>query len=289
MNSIDAPHADGGNEVYRSVLVEVMNACTGDHMFGPILLQYTEKVSFLIRRLQYHAFTHCAAESCKRFKLIFNGRHLDPSQSLQVVRVVNDMLEATDNDRDISQMDTAQMMVLDAIAEPILFTWDQLIAMPGREVGPDGENVRWTPSQRDSPLRIAMHAWGMQKQMRRLCIALKIEEIDVNGTNYDWRLLMKKMITPSTKQIIGPGITAITFRLLSAIDPNYAPGGPEYMQSSFTAIADPGRRHAFEITSANGDTWLMHFHATGARDLEHFPFNGNHRWQTWTECCEDAD
>ena len=104
--------------------------------------------------------------------------------------------------------------------------------------------------------------------MRRDCIENGINTIDLSDGDYDWRLLLKNQLNLNTKHIIGPGITGIAFRLLRTVDSNYEPGGPAHQGG------DEGRRHAFVITSANGDMWHINFHHRCERqELDHFPFD----------------
>ena len=133
-------------------------------------------------------------------------------------------------------------------------------------------------------------------QMRQHCIDNAVDAIDISDSDYAWRLLLKTITSHSKKRLIGPGITGIAFRLLNTIDPNYEPGGP-YQQimheAGDTCAGDRGRRHVFEINSANGDMWHTHFHWSNDVDLEHFPFldiymDNEDTRRKWTECCVEA-
>jgi len=131
-------------------------------------------------------------------------------------------------------------MVLEMVAEPLLLTWEQLLAM--------------------SPMRKRAGRGGKaacikQRQLRAFCFENGIEAVELATSAYNWRLLLKTMPCLNTPDVIGPGIVGFSFRLLSEIDPNY-----------------DAARHVFELSCANGDQWHLHFHQRGNCDRRHLPF-----------------
>ena len=57
-----------------------------------------------------------------------------------------------------------------------------------------------------------------------------------------------------SRLLVGPGVVKFSFRLLqNARDPNYCK-------------IDSGERHVFEIVSADGTRWQLHYHKNGSMD-----------------------
>jgi hypothetical protein len=130
--------------------------------------------------------------------------------------------------------------VLEMIAEPLLPTWEELVAMPAvrKQAGRGGKT-----------------ACTEQRNLRASCLEKHTDVIELARSAYNWRLLLKTMLCLNTPEVIGPGIVGFSFRLLEEIDPNYA-----------------AARHVFELKCANGDHWHLHFHQRGNCDRRHLPF-----------------
>ena len=168
------------------------------------------------------------------------------SPSTGVLDPMQTVLQSTSHET----MALTQNIKLNIIAQPLFLFLAQLNAMP---------------AMRKRPARGGKGAHLTQKRLRLYCQERNIREVDVNKSDYDWRLLLRTMSAAKSKLIIGPGVTGITYRLLYALDLNYAPGGRAHQPG------DTGHRHIFEIAIANGDLWHVHYHRR-AYDLEHFPF-----------------
>jgi len=133
-------------------------------------------------------------------------------------------------------------VVFKMIAEPLLLTWEQLLAMP---------------AMRKRAGRGGKAACLKQRELRAFCLSRpRRDEVDLARSAYNWRLLLKTTPCLNTPDVIGPGIVGFSFRLLSEIDPNYA-----------------AERHVFELTCANGDRWHLHFHQRGNCDRRHLPWS----------------
>jgi hypothetical protein len=126
------------------------------------------------------------------------------------------------------------------IAEPLLFTWEQLLAMP---------------AMRKQAGRGGKAACLEQRRLRAFCAAKNIDAVELASSAYNWRLLLKTMPCLNTPDVIGPGIVGFSFRLLKEIDPNYA-----------------AALHVFELNCANGARWHLHFHKNGNCDRWYLPF-----------------
>ena len=126
------------------------------------------------------------------------------------------------------------------IAEPLLLTWEQLLAMPAmrKQAGRGGKG-----------------ACIQQRILRAHCLENHILYVDLATSGYNWRLLLKTMPCLHTPEVIGPGIVGFSFRLLADIDPNYG-----------------AARHVFELNCANGDKWHLHFHQRGRCNRTFLPF-----------------
>ena len=134
----------------------------------------------------------------------------------------------------------SEPMVLQMIAEPVLLTWEQLIA---------------TPTMRKQAGRGGKAACIKQRQLRAYCLEKNIAVVELASSAYNWRLLLKTMPCLNTPDVIGPGIVGFSFRLLNEIDTNY-----------HAAL------HVFELNCANGDRWHLHFHQHGNCDRMYLPF-----------------
>ena len=138
-------------------------------------------------------------------------------------------------------------VVLKMVAEPLLLTWEQLLAMP---------------AMRKRAGRGGKAACLKQRELRAFCFENNIYEVDLARSAYNWRLLLKTMPWLNTPDVIGPGIVGFSFRLLSEIDPHYA-----------------AERHVFELNCANGDRWHLHFHHRGNCNRRYLPFNATQLYQ----------
>ena len=149
-----------------------------------------------------------------------------------------------------------QELVLSMIAEPVLLSWDQLVAMPPmrKRAGRGGKG-----------------ACVEQRRLRVFCFENNIRQVDLSNSDYDWRLLLKTMPSVRTQIVIGPGVVRFTFRLLDTIDWNYY--GNRRRRVHGMHMEDTGVRHVFEICCADGDAWHAHFHQRGSCDLQHVRFN----------------
>ena len=227
--------------------VEVRNACTGEHMLGPLPIYPTEKVGSLMRRLQYHAWNVRANDDpTKRFKIIFRGCELHP---------LDDMRWAILDGMPFPMIDTTQKIVLKAIAVPVLLSWDQFLAMPAIRDRHSGIDDAYTK---------------LIRPLRRLCNETAGNAIDISEHwAYDWRQLLKIMPTHSTRQLIGLGITGVAFWHVnpSEDDREIFPLNPIDCEDACSF---------FEITSANGDQWHINIHTSADSQLtcslDHFPF-----------------
>lgn len=227
--------------------VEVLNACTGERMLGPLLIYPTEKVGNLMRRLQHHHACNVRAndDPSKRFKIIFRGCELHP---------LDDMEWAILDGRPFPMPDTTQKIVLKAIAEPVLLSWHQFVAMP---------------AIRDLQSAIDDAHIQLIRPLRRLCNETGGNAIDISNSAYDWRQLLKIIPTHSTRQLIGPGITGVAFWHVNSIedDREIFPLNPIDCEDACSF---------FEITSANGDQWHINIHTSADSQLtcslDHFPF-----------------
>ena len=135
------------------------------------------------------------------------------------------------------------------IAEPLLLTWEQLLVLP---------------SNRKQAGRGGKGACIKQRELRAFCVEHNIVELNLDGDEYNWRCLLKNMLTGpnvclNTTDLIGPGIVRFSFRLLPEIDPNY----------DHHVIP---LRHVFELSCANGDRWHLHFHRHGNCHRKYLPF-----------------
>ena len=143
----------------------------------------------------------------------------------------------------------SKVLVLTMTADPVLLSWDQLVAMPAmrKHAGRGGKG-----------------ACHKQRQLREFCFENDIREVDLSSSDYNWRLLLKTMPCLYTKTVIGPGVVKFAFRLLDDIDWNYHGMHDKHAQ-------DVGERHVFQISCANGHQWHVHFHRRGSCDLDHVP------------------
>ena len=224
----------------ETVTLRVVSALSAEHMFGPLRIQRTEEVSWLVRQLQHLSFSDNPHGIGKQIQLVWNDRILDPLMPVPLLDLA-----------------PSQELVLSMIAEPVLLSWDQLVAMP---------------AMRKRAGRGGGAACVKQRHLRAFCFENNIRQVDLSNSDYDWRLLLKTKPSIGRKDVIGPGVVSFMFRLLDDIDWNYR---------RYVAIGqynkhaeDMGERHVFEMSSANGDRWHLHFHHRGSCHLEHLRFNG---------------
>ena len=224
----------------ETVTIRVVSALSAEHMFGPLRIQRTEEVSWLVRQLQHLSFSDNPHGIGKQIQLVWNDRILDPLMPLPHLDLA-----------------PSQELVLSMIAEPVLLSWDQLVAMPAmrKRAGRGGKG-----------------ACVKQRQLRVFCFENNIRRVDLSNSDYDWRLLLKTIPSLRTKAVIGPGVVSFMFRLLDDIDWNYR--GHAITRYYRKHPEDMGERHVFEMSCANGDRWHLHFHKGGSCHLEHLRFNG---------------
>ena len=223
-----------------TITLRVVSALSAEHIFGPLRIQRTEKVSWLIRQLQHISFSENPHRIGKQIQLVWNDRILDPMRPVPLLDLA-----------------PSQELVLSMIAEPVLLSWDQLVAMPAmrKRAGRGGKG-----------------ACVKQRQLRVFCFENNIRQVDLSNSDYDWRLLLKTVPSLRTKAVIGPGVVSFMFRLLDYIDCNadiY-----ELIGQHTKHAEDMGERHVFEMSCANGDRWHLHFHQRGSCHLEQLKFNG---------------
>ena len=224
----------------ETVTIRVVSALSAEHMFGPLRIQRTEKVNCLVRQLQHLSFSENPHRIGKQIQLVWNDRILDPSMPVPLLDPA-----------------PSQELVLSMITEPVLLSWDQLVAMP---------------AMRKRAGRGGGAACVKQRHLRAFCFENNIRQVDLSNSDYDWRLLLKTKPSIGRKDVIGPGVVSFMFRLLDDIDWNYIRyvGIGHY---SKRPVGDMGERHVFEMSSANGDRWHLHFHHRGSCHLEHLRFN----------------
>ena len=224
----------------ETVTIRVVSALSAEHMFGPLRIQRTEKVNCLVRQLQHLSFSENPHRIGKQIQLVWNDRILDPSMPVPLLDPA-----------------PSQELVLSMITEPVLLSWDQLVAMP---------------AMRKRAGRGGGAACVKQRHLRAFCFENNIRQVDLSNSDYDWRLLLKTKPSIGRKDVIGPGVVSFMFRLLDDIDWNYIRyvGIGHYNKHA----EDMGERHVFELSSANGDRWHLHFHHRGSCHLEHLRFNG---------------
>ena len=224
----------------ETITLRVVSALSAEHIFGPLRIQRTEKVSWLIRQLQHISFSENPHRIGKQIQLVWNDRILDPSMPVPLLDPA-----------------PSQELVLSMIAEPVLLSWDQLVAMPAmrKRAGRGGKG-----------------ACVKQRQLRVFCFENNIRQVDLSNSDYDWRLLLKTVPSLRTKAVIGPGVVSFMFRLLDYIDCNHRVY--ELIGQHTKHAEDMGERHVFEMSCANGDRWHLHFHQRGSCHLEQLKFNG---------------
>ena len=229
----------------ETVTIRVVSALSAEHMFGPLRIQRTEKVNCLVRQLQHLSFSENPHRIGKQIQLVWNDRILDPSMPVPLLDPA-----------------PSQELVMSMITEPVLLSWDQLVAMP---------------AMRKRAGRGGGAACVKQRHLRAFCFENNIRQVDLSNSDYDWRLLLKTKPSIGRKDVIGPGVVSFMFRLLDDIDWNYIRYG---IYGHYNTIGhynkhaeDMGERHVFEMSSANGDRWHLHFHHRGSCHLEHLRFN----------------
>ena len=211
-----------------SVQIRVVSSITGEQIFGALRIQRQQKTRSLLRQLQHIAYTEHQRALLIRLKC--DDCILDPDRPVMQYHAATEHMGVE-----------SEPMVLKMIAEPLLLTWEQLLAMP---------------AMRKQAGRGGKVACIKQRELRAFCFENSIEEVDLARSAYNWRLLLKTMPCLNTPDVIGPGIVGFSFRLLNEIDPNYA-----------------AALHVFELNCANGDRWHLHFHRRGNCDRRHLPFD----------------
>ena len=223
-----AQQAEAFMHTSLSVQITVESSGSGEQIFGPLRIQRTQKTSSLLRQLQHIAYTE--HKSALLIRLTVDDCILDPSRPVMQYHAATEHMG----------VESEPKVVFKMIAEPLLLTWEQLLAMPAmrKRAGRGGKG-----------------ACLKQRELRAFCFENNIDEVDLARSAYNWRLLLKTMPCLNTPHVIGPGIVGFSFRLLSEIDPNYG-----------------AERHVFELNCANGDRWYLHFHQRGNCDRRHLPW-----------------
>lgn len=255
----------------QMIEIKVYSSLTGDLSFGPLQVWRSQRVSGFVRQL-YH-ISHSEHRNACRIVLTCRGRILALDRSVMQYYAATEHMGAAAGEASAAPPGEAAALQSRAetpgetsgpylppelsfhmTAEPVLLTWEQLCAMPAmrKRAGRGGKG-----------------ACIKQRQLREYVFKHGIDEVDLARSDYDWRLLLKTMPCLNKQDVIGPGVVGFAFRLLSNDDPNYAPGS---RGNRAPHCADTGQRHEFELTCANGDRWLMHFHLRGSCDMAHWPF-----------------
>ena len=101
-----------------SVQITVESSLSGEQIFGPLRLQRTQKTSSLLMQLQHIAYTK--HQSAPLIRLTFDDRILDPSRPVMQYHAAIEHIG----------VESEPKVVFKMIAEPLLLTWEQLLAMP---------------------------------------------------------------------------------------------------------------------------------------------------------------
>ena len=213
-----------------SVHIRVTSPFTGKEIFQRLQVQRQQKLRSLLRQLQHIAYNEHHRAILIRLKC--GDCILDPEKPVMQCHAATEHMGVE-----------SEPIVLEMIAEPLLLTWEQLHAMPvmRKQAGRGGKA-----------------ACIKQRQLRALCFEKNIDVVELAGSAYNWRLLLKTMPCLNTPDVIGPGIVGFSFRLLKEIDTNYA-----------------AALHVFELNCANGDRWHLHFHQHGNCDRRYMPFDSH--------------
>ena len=158
---------------------EPRKAGPGQQALEPPLIQRLLKISVLLRQLQHIAYTEHQRTS--RIRLKYDDSIIDTNNSIDT---------SLDSHTLASQYfaDTEkEPMVLQMIAEPMLLTWDELLAMP---------------AMRKQTGRGGKAACVKQRQLRTFCCANNIDKVDLAEDACNWRLLLKTMPCLNTPAVI---------------------------------------------------------------------------------------
>ena len=210
-----------------SVHLRVVSAVTGEEIFQPLQIQRQQRLRSLLRQLQHIAYNEHQRAILIRLKC--DDCILDPERPVMQYHASTEHMGVE-----------SEPVVLEMIAEPLLLTWEQLLAMP---------------AMRKQAGRGGKAACIKQRQLRAFCFEKNIDVVELASSAYNWRLLLKTMPCLNTPDVIGPGIVGFSFRLLKEIDPNY-----------------DAALHVFELNCANGARWHLHFHRHGNCDRRYLPF-----------------
>ena len=210
-----------------SVHLRVVSPITGEEIIQPLQIQRQQKLRSLLRQLQHIAYNEHQRAILIRLKC--DDCILDPERPVMQYHAATEHMDVE-----------SEPMVLEMTAEPLLLTWEQLLAMP---------------AMRKQAGRGGKAACIKQRQLRAFCFENNIDGVELAKSAYNWRLLLKTMPCLNTPDVIGPGIVGFSFRLLKEIDPNY-----------------DAALHVFELNCANGSRWHLHFHQRGNCDRRYLPF-----------------
>ena len=215
-----------------SVHLRVVSPFTSEEIFQPLQIPRQQKLRSLLRQLQHIAYSEHQRAILIRLKC--DDCVLDPERPVMQYHAATEHMGLESGP-----------IVLEMIAEPLLLTWQQLLAMPAmrKQAGRGGRD-----------------ACDKQRQLRALCLEKNIAVVDLAKSAYNWRLLLKTKTCLNIPDVIGPGIVGFSFRLLREIDPNY-----------------DAARHVFELNCADGGRWHLHFHKRGNCDRRYLPFEATQR------------
>ena len=94
-----------------------------------------------------------------------------------------------------------------------------------------------------------------QRELRQVCLQNGMKFVDLSNDAWPWKQVMKGLDATVAQELVGPGVTAFSFRLLEHVrDHNYVRPG------------DTGDRHVFELVRSDGSLYHLHFHKNGRMD-----------------------
>ena len=94
-----------------------------------------------------------------------------------------------------------------------------------------------------------------QRDLRQDCLQNGMKFVDLSNDAWPWKRVMKGLDATVAQELVGPGVTAFSFRLLEHVrDHNYVRPG------------DTGERHVFELVRSDGILYHLHFHKKGDMD-----------------------
>jgi hypothetical protein len=126
-----------------------------------------------------------------------------------------------------------------ALMPPVVFTCDQLKAMPS------------------VPQHAGKFAWAKQKELRELLLESGTYEHDLTQSDWPWRDVIRSLPKNEHEILVGPGVIMFTFYLVPGeIDQNY------HNKTSH----DSGERHVFHVRRKDNVAHHLHYHSNGTHD-----------------------